>query len=99
MNAATIVPDISALNPFRMSAMNGAAYDASLRLSDSLERRLMNQVYSRPVGINLVDDLKKVGSAIKRGVIAFFAFLDEVNRAMDEAHARNGNISTRGYCW
>lgn len=63
------------------------------RLSDSLERDLLNAASSRSQAYSVLEGLSMVASAIGRGALAFGRYLVQVAEALNEARARDARFS------
>jgi hypothetical protein len=63
------------------------------RLSDSLERELLNEASREITAYRAFDGLKMVSGAIGRGFMAFSRYLVQVAEALNEARARDARFS------
>ena len=63
------------------------------RLSDSLERDLMQKALSNGESVQATTLAKKALAALKKGVIEVWNYIIEVTRALDEARAKDARFS------
>jgi len=73
--------------------MSDLSYNQSSRFSDSLERDLMHDALSNGESVSIVSGAKKVMASLKAGFIAFTSYMAELNRALDEARAKDAHYS------
>ncbi|NYT63300.1 hypothetical protein H0A66_13345 [Alcaligenaceae bacterium] len=73
--------------------MSDLSYNQYTRLSDSLERDLMRNALSNGETVSIVSLTKKAYSALKTGFIAFVGYMADLNKALDEARAKDARFS------
>ncbi|AUL48692.1 hypothetical protein BBB39_19120 [Bordetella trematum] len=73
--------------------MSDLTLNHNARLTDSLERDLLRGVMEEQSALRPVAVIKRVAGSIGRGVRGVFAFIDEVNDAMNQARAKSAHYT------
>lgn len=73
--------------------MSATPINSYTRLSDSLERDLLQAAQNGHQAYSVLDGLAMVSSAIGRGASAFGRYLVQVAEALNEARARDARFS------
>ncbi len=73
--------------------MSDLSYNQYNRLSDSLERDLMRTALSNGETVSIVSPAKKAFAAVKTAVSTFIDYIAELNKALDDARAKDAHFS------
>jgi len=73
--------------------MSDLSYNRYSRLSDSMERDLMQKALSEGESVQAATLARKMLAALIKGVIAVKNYIVEVTRALDEARSKDAHFS------
>ncbi|MYN14828.1 hypothetical protein GSY71_16940 [Pusillimonas sp. TS35] len=73
--------------------MSASVLNQSPRLSDAMERELVQQALSNGETVSAIELGKNVLAAFKRGTVAFWDYMVEVAEALNEARAKDSRFS------
>jgi hypothetical protein len=73
--------------------MTNIALNQNLRLTDALERDILENTLNGQPALHPVTAAKRVARAVVHGVGAFFNFIEEVQDTMSRAQQHNGRYT------
>ena len=73
--------------------MTNIALNSNLRLTDALERDILENTLNTQPAAHPVNAVKRAARAVAHGVGAFFNFIEEVQETMNQARAQSSRYS------
>ncbi|OZI66466.1 hypothetical protein [Bordetella genomosp. 11] len=73
--------------------MTHIALNQNLRLTDALERDILENTLNTQPAAHPVNAIKRAARAVAHGIGAFFSFIEEVQDTMSRAQQQSGRFS------